>query len=1091
MRLLLIVLILLLPIVAVGQNRTGPGGETGPLYESGGPGGGTDDQTAAEVPYTTSITGWAAANVQSAIDGILEWIGPENICQTELIKGGRFNAATGRYGWTCGDYNWHGWQSVAQGRTDQTNASYVVTCTGDGTGTPNVQASTCLHDETRYVGYGLHRIALAAQYTADGGTVYLSDRIYVDTGAGLHSDGVTRSQWPLPYLPDWEALPNFSDLGYYTQLRTIQINRGVRLRGASVPHAVETSPDDTAVNSNRPRITGTWIVDDRGNASLSCGASGCALDGPSTSVLPIDQYRIMVGNNRSTAWCITTSGIDPTCILEQNIYNQDLPDINVYAAAFPTLDYITSEFGAICVPDADYLVANPGTTPSDGGGTCSGNRKIKCWDTSGVSDGRDSGGCVFDLDNDGDYSSGDPGNLDYGICQSPYDALVQDYVTDSKDFQLAINLTSCVDGADAFADCGSPLGNDLYIADFRSAPGSAISSGSCGVGGFAGQGTWVQTGVAKATTNDFAPPFTVPTFFTPASGQTNAIYPIRRGSMNGKDAGFERIGRMPGSWYGRNATTAVGRCLSAGDTDSADDEVYCDSDTLAGFGASYNNRIGPENLFYNVSQAPSNKSGVVETLPSGGPNSFTGNTIFQVNRGTAVDWGWGSFDHNYIEGVGTGSDKYGFMLCFGGYCDVHDNVIKNSALSYGYLAQVASARFRIFNNTYYNTNVAETLYYVWGGKSVSVEDEFYAGLYGGPVGIISPGFDNDQRPTAVFKGLRGYYRSGGVNAASTSGGSPAAMFVIQNQSVGQVRNDAFNTILFDDLYLKAGPNSPYDPCLVWFEDDTGETGSVPGAGTEVADNAALTREGAGRVTIMNSSIIGSANSRIACAGKYRFASTVMDATDSRNWAFEQWTPRLFNNTVNYEAVPDMLPTLSASFVDDADNLPKGTIVRVGDGATQQCSHTNGALTGSGSTLATCISDPGTSGSSTDGTWTPTASPVVGTSSIVINATTSITVTDATMQGQSYYLTNAGAKNVTLPACRAGLIAKFYDNSSDGGGVININPAGSEVIILDGTPGSAGASIDSPDTRGDFVTLECIDASTIVVTGRSGTWVPGS
>src|SRR5690606_27690008 len=151
---------------------------------------------------------------------------------------------------------------------------------------------SCLRTgETRYINYGLHRIALAAQYTRDGGYVYLPDGIYVDGGAGLQSDGVTHAKMPQPYSPEYEARSYFADTGYPTALNVIQLNRGVRLIGEGTPNIEFDAADDATVTANTPRITGTWILDDKGTADANPGA-GNTLDGEGEDIEPAGQYRM-------------------------------------------------------------------------------------------------------------------------------------------------------------------------------------------------------------------------------------------------------------------------------------------------------------------------------------------------------------------------------------------------------------------------------------------------------------------------------------------------------------------------------------------------------------------------------------------------------------------------------------------------------------------------------------------------------------------------------------------------------------------------------------------------------------------------------
>jgi hypothetical protein len=124
----------------------------------------------------------------------------------------------------------------------------------------------------------------------------------------------------------------------------------------------------------------------------------------------------------------------------------------------------------------------------------------------------------------------------------------------------------------------------------------------------------------------------------------------------------------------------------------------------------------------------------------------------------------------------------------------------------------------------------------------------------------------------------------------------------------------------------------------------------------------------------------------------------------------------------------------------------------------------------------------------------------GTQSIVttgtIQAATSVTTVGAStatlvsaqMLGTFYYYTSGTGIDVTLPAAEAGISSCFYD--ANGGGVITLDAAAGDQIVLDGVGVGTADAIDSAGNLGDFICILAIDATTWINLGRSGTWVDG-
>ena len=858
--------------------------------------------------------------------------GSFDACRSGQTQGGGYSSTDGRWAWTCGNYPWREWQDA----TAANSASYTVECTGDGT--PH---TSCFRSgETRYIGYGLN-VSVAAQYTRDGGRVYLPEGVYTDNGAGDNAAGQP-TDFPHPYDPEWEARSDFASLGYPSALRIILLNRGVRLVGEGVPTAVTSDTSDATVTIHRPKLGGTWIMDDRGIANASTASAGSTQGGAGENIEPPAYYRMLVGGNPYTSFCHTTSDTDPTCIVNDTTDSyelaQDAPNgANAWGVDFSLIADFDSVSGTACIPDS---TSSLGTTQLDAIGTCSNNRMIRCWDDDDADEPRSTGGCNF----------GAGGS--FGACEAPFEALQTDYVTNSKDYQLAMMLTECTDDATSNADCGSPLGLDLYINDLRSAPGAAIAGASCA----AGNGTLVTLGNAYHTGgNDLwanAIPFR--NFYIGGTTATNRIFPIKRGAMDGKGAGFENIGRMPANWLTRDSATAAADCLSGGTIGESDDEVQCDTDTLSAFAMSYNNLIGPNNMFYRASQY-NGKSAVVETYPSGGPNNFIGNLIDTHYRQVVIDWGEGIIGYNRAQNLSAWTTKYGWLACFGGRCHAEGNQIDNSPLSYGYLGYTAAQEMTVKNEVYTNVVVDQPFFWINGTKNVDIENIDFVHTYYNALAKINPGGASKQKPTVRMADIRADMNFVGVASSTTSAtGQPVAAIVVESDAAADSRTDDFKSLILERINLKSFTD---DMCLLWIEDDRYTSGGAGGA----ADTAALTREAASRIIVKDSNLRGSGggsdNPRIACTGQYRYIASVKDADDSDSWAVEAYAPTLLNNKVNNAPEPNMLPTVSEATLGLANTYPDGTEVRVHDVAAA-CAHVGGNLT-SGANVLTCVSDQGT------------------------------------------------------------------------------------------------------------------------------------
>lgn len=118
----------------------------------------------------------------------------------------------------------------------------------------------------------------------------------------------------------------------------------------------------------------------------------------------------------------------------------------------------------------------------------------------------------------------------------------------------------------------------------------------------------------------------------------------------------------------------------------------------------------------------------------------------------------------------------------------------------------------------------------------------------------------------------------------------------------------------------------------------------------------------------------------------------------------------------------------------------------------------------------------------------TTGTIQGATSVGVTASSTASPLASQMLGTLYYYTSGSGVDVTLPAVSAGLSACFYD--ANGGGVITLDAAAGDQIVLDGVGVGTADAIDSAGNLGDFICLLGIDSTSWINLGRSGTWVDG-
>lgn len=113
--------------------------------------------------------------------------------------------------------------------------------------------------------------------------------------------------------------------------------------------------------------------------------------------------------------------------------------------------------------------------------------------------------------------------------------------------------------------------------------------------------------------------------------------------------------------------------------------------------------------------------------------------------------------------------------------------------------------------------------------------------------------------------------------------------------------------------------------------------------------------------------------------------------------------------------------------------------------------------------------------------------ITGRTKRTLHTAASVNLTVDSCLNKMHVNNDADVIQFNLPAASPELVAMFYD---DAGGVITIHPDGTDIIKLNGTALDAGDTIDSPGNSGDYIVMYCMNGTTWVTLGRSGTWIDG-
>lgn len=889
-----------------------------------------------------------AANVgvrSAGVDKALQTIIDENaIAATDYESVAEFCAGGGKalaradatlelWRVTCGNYNWH-----AVDDATQAGSVYTLTCTGEGTGTVNGAAYTgpgvgsCFRSgEPRTLGL-LHALGVAIDHTADNGVVVMPPGVFVDTGCGTLSNGTTRATCPYPYFAEERRRSDWAQTGPHAWRYKIQVERGITVLADGWSYR-ENDAGDATVTQHRPKLGGTWILNDRGNNPQGAGAGGPTLDGPSLNFTP-QQYQILFGGldaGGPPPRCRTTSVTSALC--QPDPTDNDFLGTNA-AAPYGKGSFIVSTSEANGQITIDNTIG--GTSDATYSGVCSLNPRIGCGSAGATNDGRVGHGCTFDTNASGTYGDTVSGVTDFdaGVCVGVATQWQNDQAA-GKHYEAHVVASQCEDNPTTSAHCDGNKGSATYTFEARS---------------FTPSGSNMVIDVGVRATNQRAWPFPWGDYITGGFSATVQIRDPVKARNVGRISG---IGFMPANWVGRDGPSNVD-CLSNGDEDNADDEPACDSTPLVGF-AEGEGGILDNFAIANGSQAHSLQSSL-DMIGASRDNTIRGGHLFFRRRGALSDLCSVRFRENAIYSdrvVGVASNTFP-MFCQ----DIYVERSKfDSITAQGQIFNLAQNSRNVNLTDSVFTNIAGsggTPFTIAIANGLRIERVSVVGSEG-PFAAFTAGSITALGCQIKGVSLRENRITGGRLGGSYGTGRPtAAVYVEAGAATGCA--DELLGFVVDGLDVVS--DEP-DVVGVWFEDDcTGSGGACTGA-----DASALVSESRARAVVANVRVTSDGSPRAVGIGANRLSGGHFDATDSRDPVKEAYAPLGWGNFAN--GVPEEtqggpMGQLAAQTPDcnTGGTCPRGFLVKITDAtAANACTDTtpnDGQLdTGSAGNLAWC------------------------------------------------------------------------------------------------------------------------------------------
>lgn len=890
-------------------------------------------------------------------------------CATGTVRGFGFDAGTGKYRATCGNYNWSaesgGAADYDSATTPGGNGEYITCVDVDeavsdlgGTYDDTILASGICGEGSTTSLCKLAATSLPANRFRDrvirveiGGEAQYR-RIASDVDDGLDHDFIVTGDKPFTASPVGLAFIVQDDIG------TLCAGPGERIKLNYMADAM-LAQDHTVPGGHVyfPNFEG---YDHAIYVQRGCGRKGTVAVGTSSNDCPVlappldEHFQRSLQAFRRVNWI--SQGTDPDGWENgrKNVWHiDDFGGARSINQGFDPNDGITansnwtfkSGLGSIlarrCVPtsttdpDCDPT-ASQNTEAGDSSwgrvfqwvntsqmtdesalcvstslpesGTCRGDRRIACT-ANGPRTSQVSGGC--------DFGAGG----DLGPCESARDAIEHEVETLGRPLKV-LSQWNLYEFPETDVQQVTATADFFTVVDV---PGSAGSPTECGAGaaistvGPGNTGGGWPFGKSKLEADDLLKDFVVldwERYFNEGGGWTQGTF-------------------SPNQWYGRDidgdGVSGRGDCLSAGDPDSDDDETFCDFSPLLGLHSSY--RGGFE--------------GIVVTNGSG-------SSVDGAVSGISVRL----YDSLIINGKrGTGGDASDW--------DIRHNTWMNNTCTLGCL-NVNFTHSAILTDQRFIGNSGTPVLGTNHGKGAMIDNLFFEGNRGVLIAL-------DHASDMTISNVIAYGNSGALLVAfprhplnnftltkvhaygrgnwGRTGAYGDALISFGRLGSKTGFNETIRNFTFRDIHFESPEN---DLCLFYFDDAQGSddpTISVNRTQFSISDASIDGLNGAtGHKALCVAPIGADVTNGISSP----------NATDDLGIERQRYQPIWRNVRANGVPLPDQpLPMVAAANAGDCNALSQGTLTRIFDdtaiGACRDAG-ANGVLDGGGTAVSTCVCD---------------------------------------------------------------------------------------------------------------------------------------
>lgn len=852
-------------------------------------------------------------------------------CRSGQTRGGDYDATTGYYGWTCGNYNW----SAEVGGVDSNGVSkygspttvggnsWIMTCLGDGKGDKGTlyEQAACVYAGEKIRMYSMADIQLAVENAKPhGGKTFLPAGLYHDSYCGKQPNGTANG------CPVLKSEPSM-------QVRKFTVWGGRELigEGPDLSGPLDNGRQGTVLISDHNQDDETdgfpddWPAGASDFKLIACGSFGNTCSylgghwawhlGRSYTVVPCAWPSGATGCDTDTATQIATyDRMSFTMIARGEEATSILADPT---AVGPD----STGSGSVCINNA---IATSGV--------CSGNVKVQCTNDTETRTGDSTGGC--------------PGAL--GQCIGYADAIEQVLETNSKHFLYAGYRTkekTKYAGKTTGSTQSTSLGtgtSKVYYTTINTVGATCSSTGRL-----------VETGSLSSANLQAGGPTDFPIYAQ--SAQHDTFWVLDPEQTSNYDGGISDLTVMPAQWSGRAAVTGnASTACSTAETDNNCDEL--EKVNLSGdFGGTWKNIAswfggGGNAATYAFSEADGNPTNL---------NGRVTESFFAVGRGLLTDGSGWEFDHNTIISWDGGSTSL-LKLNFSPNARTHHITVVNSNANALFTSQSAGMHevsdFTIIGSefpqglvsTRGGSNFRATNFRGWGnvGPIVEIAPESTRDVYN--VVVRDMFFENHRIASASHTGAIEFTDFAGAFSSPTFGG----FIDVSNVSVEYM----------------GGQNSTLDQvCGIFFDGGLGtDAAAASGSGRTIDDVRNVLSLKNIDVSVVTGSTPVEATSMF-CFGDGSNALVTAAASTTPWGSVRGPLPSWQGLTLNAVPFPDNpYRSISAAAAGDCGvNVPFGTVVLVHDLASTACGETAGLLNSTASDGSNAV---GYCGCKATGAW---------------------------------------------------------------------------------------------------------------------------